>query len=263
VIDERVKQLLTDRYDSKIRGRVAEIAAELGWPAWAVKKAASKLGLARPWSKDRRNWTPAEEAFLRRWQGARSAGWIARQLGRGETSVVLKFRRLGLSRRVRVGYTSRDLGLCMGVDQATVCGWIERGLLAARRRGSSHPADWYQIEPVAILRFLREHRWQYRLDKVDQDWFLEFVFSALPAETREAVESADRQLELVESDGAMRREPPHVYLPTPERIRREAEKLRERQFRRAGLSRDPRDAENAGLRSLSSFASLEPQGATS
>jgi len=54
LVDEPVKRLLTERYDSRVKGRVAELAAELGWPDWAVKREALKLGLSRPQSADRR-----------------------------------------------------------------------------------------------------------------------------------------------------------------------------------------------------------------
>lgn len=38
--------LIRERYDSHVRGRSAEIAGSLGWPAWVVKRFARELGLA-------------------------------------------------------------------------------------------------------------------------------------------------------------------------------------------------------------------------
>lgn len=174
-----VKRLLEDRYDSTRRGRVAEIASLLDWPPWQVKRVAQRLGLARPAARNRRAWTDDEVALLQRWQGLRSAHWIAKKLQRGETAVALKFSRLGLSRRVRMGYSARDLARAMGVDGHVVIGWSERGLLAAGRRGSTHPSDWYQIAEADVVAFLREYREAYDLRKVDQEWFLRLAFDSI------------------------------------------------------------------------------------
>jgi hypothetical protein len=37
----------------------------------------------------------------------------------------------------------------------------------------------YQISPKALERFVREHPTAYRLDRVDQLWFLDLVFGGL------------------------------------------------------------------------------------
>ena len=233
VITPEVEAWLRGRYNTAVRGRVAELAQELGWPAWAVKKAARKLGLTRPWPADRRAWTANEEATLRGLIGQRSIKWIAKRLGRGETSVILKAKRLGLKRRVRAGYSATDLSQVIGCDVKTVTRWIEAGLLSARRFGSRRANDTYVIQPVAIYRFLREHRWQYRLDQVDQDWFLDFVFAPCAP-----VGDADRQTELVEDElAAARREEPEVYLPTPERIAEETARIRAKHGQHNGLAR--------------------------
>jgi len=175
-ISESVKRLLGERYDGTVRGRAAEIAATLGWPAWAVKKAARALGLAQPRPKDRRDWTDQEVALLERWAGLRSAQWIARRLQRGETSVILKMTRMRISRRVTDGYSVRDLAECMGVDHHSVDRWIADGLLAAGWRVRPGPTNARKIEEDDVITFLRTHRDEYELRKVDQEWFLRLVF---------------------------------------------------------------------------------------
>ena len=173
LITEPVKRLLQERYDSTVRGRVAEICAVLGWPKFAVAKAAKKLGLATPWPPDRREWTAEELAFVEQWTGMRSARWIATQLRRGEASVINKQRRLRLSRRVRDGsYSACDLAKCFGIDVHCVTRWIELGWLEAERRGTDRPNDAFRIEAESIRRFIRRHRGEFLLKKVDQDWFL-------------------------------------------------------------------------------------------
>lgn len=224
-VTAEVAEVLRGRYDGKVPGRAAEIAAELGWPTWAVKKAACRLGLTRPWPKDRRAWTPAEEDLLRGLVGQRTPAWIAKRLGRGETSVTLKIKRMGLSRRAARGYSARDFARVMGCDEKVVTRWIETGRLRARRYGSRHHNDRYVIDPPAILRFLVEHRWDYRLDQVDQDWFLDFVFAAIRPDAQGLLPD-DEQLDLADEHAAARQAEPDVYLPTPETIRRETERIR-------------------------------------
>jgi len=176
-LTEPIKRLLRERYDSRVRGRVQELAAEIDWPDWAVKKAASKLGLAHPWPKDRRKWTADEVAFLDRWAGLRGVDWLARKLGRGKTSVTLKLRRLRISRRAADGYSQTLAAECFGVDVHTLGAWIARGLLRLRESDG-------RIDGEEILRFVREHRSTYRLDKVDQEWFLGLLLDGDAAAVR-------------------------------------------------------------------------------
>lgn len=174
-LDEATVRLIESRYDSHVMGRAAEIGQELGWPTWAVKRAALKLGLTRPWPADRRAWTGEEVIELKRFQGLRSAKWIARRLGRGPTSVILKMRRLGLDRRVRNGYTMRDLARCFGVESHLVAEWIKRGWIVGTREGTPRPNDAIRIQEATILDFVRAHREEFRLARVDQAWFLGLV----------------------------------------------------------------------------------------
>lgn len=184
-ITEQVRALLTGErgYDTRIRGRTAELAEQLGWPGWAVKKVAKRLGLTRPWPADRRPWTQAEIRVLRAWCGRRTAKWIGAKLGRGETSVVLKMKRLRLSQRITEGYTVADLARCFGIDHHGVDRWIERGWLGRRWVGQTSGKS--MIDEAEVLRFVRERREEYRLDKVDQAWLLWLVFDSNAATTNQ------------------------------------------------------------------------------
>ena len=51
VLDGRVQELLREKYDTRVRGRVAEIAAELHWPKSAVTRAAHAWDSAGPGPK--------------------------------------------------------------------------------------------------------------------------------------------------------------------------------------------------------------------
>jgi len=175
-ITVEVKALLQARYDTRIPGRVAEIAAQLGWPAWMVKRAARLLGLTHPAPAGRRNWTLAEVAVLEKWQGLRSAKWIAERLARTETSVIVKMKRLGLSRRVRNGYSLGDVAKLFGVDIHTVSRWVKLGYLTVKAQGTARRRDIRRASREALLAFLADHRHEYRLDKVEQGALLELLF---------------------------------------------------------------------------------------
>jgi hypothetical protein len=85
---------------------------ETGLPRWYIKRRAAALGLTM--HQDKRPWTPGEEEVLERLLGKVGALTIAKRLKRTEASVVLKIKRFGASRRVRSGYTMRDLEECLG-----------------------------------------------------------------------------------------------------------------------------------------------------
>lgn len=193
-------QVLRDRYDSRLRGRATAIAASLGWPAWVVKKRAQQLGLSRPWPAGRRDWTDHELRFLEQWSGRRASIWIARRLKRSETSVVVRQKRLDLCRRVRAGYTLRDLCAVFGVDHHTVARWADQGKLAVTRRQTGRTelqGDPWSIDEAAVVAFVRQHPGEVDLRKVDQAWFFDVIVattapaSASPAAT-DAVKAVRR-----------------------------------------------------------------------
>lgn len=179
--------LLRRRYDGKIKHRARELARILGWPSWVIKKRAAALGLA--YSVDRRDYTMEEVAFVEEWTSARSSKWIARRLKRTETSVMLKQKRMGLSRRVRDGYTVGALSECFGVDHHSVDRWIREGQLRAKRRGTERAGkqgDIYKITDADVKAFVRHHPTAFRLDKVDQVWFLDLILGspAIPLDVK-------------------------------------------------------------------------------
>ena len=87
------------------RGRVIrELARQTDFPRWYIKRQARRLGLSM--NQDRRPWSQAELDSLDRLLGKVSAATIAKRLKRtAETSVVMKIKALGHSRRVSEGYT--------------------------------------------------------------------------------------------------------------------------------------------------------------
>jgi hypothetical protein len=160
------------------RGRVIkELARQTGLPRWYIKRQARRLGLAmRP---DRRPWTKAELETVERLLGKVSAATIAKRLKRTETSVVMKIKALGHSRRVGEGYTIRDLEECLGEDHHKIQKWIANGWLLERlqgtRRHDGNSRDIHRFFEKDILNFIKYHPQEINLGKVDQMWFIDLV----------------------------------------------------------------------------------------
>jgi hypothetical protein len=160
------------------RGRIIkELMRQTGFPRWYVKRQAQRLGLTM--HPDRRPWTEQELKTLDKLLGKVSAGTIAKRLCRTESSVVMKIKALGYSRRVSEGYTMRDLELCLGADHHKIQKWIVAGWLrdgfqgTGRRNGNGH--DIHRIGDKQVLNFIKTHPQEINLGKVDQIWFLDLI----------------------------------------------------------------------------------------
>lgn len=148
-----------------------------GLPRWYIKRQAARLGLTM--HMDRRLWTHAELNVLEDLVGGVSAATIAKRLHRPVSSVVNKCKRMRISRRVRNGYTMRDLELCLGEDHHKITQWIKNGWLQDRlqgtRRHDGNGNDIHRIRENDLVDFIRNHPQEINLGKVDQTWFLDLV----------------------------------------------------------------------------------------
>lgn len=148
-----------------------------GLPRWYIKRQAARLGLTM--HMDRRPWTRAEMDLLDKLVGRVTSATIAKRLRRPESSVVNKLKRMGTSRRVRDGYTMRELELCLGEDHHKIAQWIKNGWLQDRlqgtRRHDGNGNEIHRIREKAILNFIRDYPQEINLGKVDQTWFLDLV----------------------------------------------------------------------------------------
>ncbi len=160
------------------RGRVIkELARQTGFPRWLIKRHAQHLGLTM--HPDRRKWTQQELDTLDKLLGKVSAATIAKRLKRTETSVVMKIKALGHSRRVSEGYTMRDLELCLGEDHHKIQKWIANGWLRdglhGTRRHKCNGHDVHRFRERDVLNFIKAHPQEINLGKVDQTWFLDLM----------------------------------------------------------------------------------------
>lgn len=172
---------LKDHYFGGLRRRnkvLTQMVRLAGVPRWYVKRQAARLGLTM--QMDRRPWTDGDLTLLEKLVGRLSSVVIAKRLRRPESSVVNKLRRLGTSRRVREGYTIRDLALCFGENHHTITHWLTNGWLPDRIQGTArhnnNGRDIHRIREKDILTFIRRHPQEINLAKVDQLWFLDLVF---------------------------------------------------------------------------------------
>jgi len=135
------------------------IAARLGVTIWAVKGQVQKLGIAMEKSPD---WTTEEENQLAELITRFAPITIAKKLHRSLNAVVVKAKRLGLSRRTRDGwYTMRDVCEILGVDHHLVGRWIGSGALKASWHTEVEPgklggAKWH-IEESDLRQFIIGH----------------------------------------------------------------------------------------------------------
>ena len=150
---------------------------ETGLPRWYIKKRAAGLGLTM--HQDKRPWTAGEDEILERLLGKVSALTIAKRLKRTEASVVLKIKRLGVSRRVRSGYTMRDLEECLGESHHKIQRWIANGwlrdTLQGTRRHDGNGRDIHRFREKDILDFIREYPLEVNLGRLDAVWFLDMI----------------------------------------------------------------------------------------
>jgi hypothetical protein len=160
------------------RGRVIrELVRQTGFPRWYIRRQAQHLGLTM--HPDRRAWTPTELDTLDKLLGKVSASTIAKRLNRTETSVAMKIKSLNFSRRVREGYTMRDLELCLGADHHKIQKWIDNGLLRDRLQGTNrhdgNGHDIHRFREKDVLEFIKRCPAEISLSRVDSTWFLDLV----------------------------------------------------------------------------------------
>jgi hypothetical protein len=137
---------------------------------------AAALGL----NAHRRCWTAEEIEILGESAGVLSKAAIARKLRRSYWSVKAELSKLHLSSQVREGYSQTDVAYLLGVGPRSVRKWVARGWLRTERG---------RITEASMLKLIREHPEEYRLNRVDEAWFKGLLF---PAFGRMYIEAASQ-----------------------------------------------------------------------
>ncbi|HUV51634.1 MAG TPA: helix-turn-helix domain-containing protein [Dehalococcoidia bacterium] len=136
------------------------IADGLGVSFYAVKGQVSKMGIT---FQDRQYWTKREEERLRELMPRYAPTRVAKIMHRCLNSVVLKSKRLGISRRTRYGwFTKQEVCEILGVDHKWLQKRIDSGSLKARyhypyhKPGKLGMASW-EIDEKDLVRYIRRY----------------------------------------------------------------------------------------------------------
>jgi hypothetical protein len=164
------------------KNAVNELAERLGRPRWWVSKRAVALGITLPRFKEPA-WTEDEEDLLAA-NVHKSAEVIrrifaARGYNRTTTSITVKRKRLHLRPEDNGYYTATQAAGLMGVDMKTVQGWILKGLLQAKKRGTNRTeaqgGDMWWIRDKHLREFITDNAALVDIRKVDKFWFIELL----------------------------------------------------------------------------------------
>jgi hypothetical protein len=167
------------------KGALGAFAKTIGVPRWLVSRRATRLGLTRPREKEP-PWSPAELALMKRvpLNNPHHCAQIFRDHGyrRTETAIVIKAKRLNLSRRDRSVYSATRAAAVLGIDGHAITDWIEAGHLKAARRETKrlpqqggHP--WI-IAPAELRRFIVDNVELIDLRKVEKFEFVALLAGA-------------------------------------------------------------------------------------
>jgi hypothetical protein len=174
-IDAQIRRTYTQEHD---RGAVERLARRVERPRHWVSRRAAQLGV-RDMRKIPEAWSQEELEILER-DVYLHPGTIRKHLAqagysRTETAIILQMRRKELYASDNPDlFTARSLSQLMGVEGKTVVGWIERGMLKARRHKPMRETQVgrnYEITRAAVRRFMTQFTAHFDHRKADK-WFL-------------------------------------------------------------------------------------------
>lgn len=135
------------------------IGNRLGRSVASVKGQVQRMGIAK---RNWQHWTPEQDEILAELITRYAPSVVARRMHRSLNSVVVRSKRLGLSRRVRDGwFTKREVCEILGVDHK----WVQYRIDAEHLKASYHnghkpqkngSACWH-IEDKDLREFIRTY----------------------------------------------------------------------------------------------------------
>lgn len=175
-LDVPGRRLILARYDGRSE-TITELADRLGVPRYVIKKWGRQLGLAR---QHEPRWSESDISYLETSLHRYSIATIAHHLGRTQTAVKLKAKRLGI-RKTGEGYTMRALCQGLGCDHHKVERWIRMGWIKGIRRQSERTVqqggDLWCFSDAAIRRLIKEHPGEIDQRRVDWLWLIDILTS--------------------------------------------------------------------------------------
>jgi hypothetical protein len=168
--------------DGKKKGECNAFADRLKVPRWWVTKRAIALGLVIPHKKEP-PWTAAENELMKKvpLHDVDKCAEIFREHGfsRSPTAIMVRAKRLDLSRRYRETLSATAISKILGVDSKTVTREIIQGDLKATKRKTKRlpqqGGDHWSITPADLRRYLLDHLERIDLRKVDKFAFVQII----------------------------------------------------------------------------------------
>jgi hypothetical protein len=159
------------------RTGIVELVRATMRPRRWITNRAKRLGLTPPRFRPTA-WTDEEDGILRAFAGKAPSTAVAalKRAGhrRTETAVVVRSKRLRISRVSEDAFSASDLAELLGVDGKAVTAWIEKGWLKANRVSNAAGSP-YRIKPAAIRAFIMDNVSVLKLGRVDPHWFVDLL----------------------------------------------------------------------------------------
>ncbi len=166
----------------KGRGAVMALADDMGIPRWVVSKRATALGLAIPHQKEPA-WSAAELQLLDKvpLHSPTTAARIFQEHGfhRTPTSIIVKSKRLGMSRRYTETLSATQVAEILGIDSKTATLYCIDGSLKATRRdtkrGPQQGGHPWSITPADLRQFVLDNLERIDIRKVEKFSFVKIL----------------------------------------------------------------------------------------
>ncbi|MDG3006437.1 hypothetical protein [Paludisphaera mucosa] len=163
---------------------VKELARQLDEPRWVVSDRCTRLGLTRPRKKEPK-WTAAEDELMKRvpLHDPDKCSEIFRAHGftRTATAIMVRAKRINLSRRNTETFSARSAALVLGLDNKTVSEYCLKGIIKSSRRGTKRlpqqGGDAHSIERADLRQFVIEHLELIDFRKVDKFALVDLLVS--------------------------------------------------------------------------------------
>ncbi len=178
-----LEKAIRERWPSlTAKGAVTAFAEELGMPKHTLLRHAARFGLTHQQRKEP-PWSEAETALMSRvpLHSPEKAAQIFREHGfnRTATAIVVRAKRLDLSRRYKATLSAAGAAKILGVDNKTVTLWCIQGLLKASKRPTrrlpQQGGDPWSIERADLRRFVLDQLASIDIRKVDKVAFVDLL----------------------------------------------------------------------------------------
>lgn len=164
---------------------VEELARLLGEPHWLITQRCRRLGLTRPRKKEP-PWSAAEDELMKRVPlhdpEKCSEIFKAHGFSRTATAIMVRSKRIGLSRRNTETFSARTAAKVIGWDNKTVSEYCLKGLIKSSRRKTKRlpqqGGDPHSIEHADLRQFVIDNLELIDFRKVDKFALVDLLVSS-------------------------------------------------------------------------------------